>query len=306
MRHKRVLFCFNIVQRFRRQDNSHQIIKILYLKRAWLIRSDINTGATIWNDEGIERVIPRKNNVSSGRTVNQVRFKNNYLPLFISILKQFFILELFQKYLALRRKRGWGHGSWVRAISSANEGGEILFKLLSFVYIELGGSIFLYSSCGQSSVLLLKWVISFFFFSGHQMVNPQSPVSENNYIVRHLSCYRLVIFPKSSSACDTYGQQDWYTYGYNLWFPYRFFQTPISTMQFKIGFQVLWGDHITVPTEMSNSISLSSQPHDDAPMYKISGGGYYMTIQRCNQVRCRLQLFPSASPSARTNKIKEN
>ena len=119
--------------------------------------------------------------------------------------------------------------------------------------------------------------------------------------------YRLVILPKSSSACDTYGQTDWYTYGRTSWSPYRFFQTPISTMQFEIGFQILWGDHIAVATDMSKSISLSSQPHGDAPRYTISVGGHYawknMMIHRCNQVRRRIQLFPS---SARTNRIYAN
>ena len=62
-----------------------------FLKRAWLVRPDITRARPLfkWNDEGIARVIQRKNNgharVLSVRT-NQARFKNN---MFILILKHF-------------------------------------------------------------------------------------------------------------------------------------------------------------------------------------------------------------------------
>ena len=71
--------------------SEYSIKGIELLKRAWLVRPDINRVRPFfkWNDEGIARVIPRKNNghpvFMSGR-INQASFKNNT---FILILKHF-------------------------------------------------------------------------------------------------------------------------------------------------------------------------------------------------------------------------
>ena len=62
--------------------------KGIVFKARWFVRFDITRARPLfkWNDEGLARVISRKNNgharVLSGRT-NQMRFKNNTLTFLI-------------------------------------------------------------------------------------------------------------------------------------------------------------------------------------------------------------------------------